>query len=216
MSYAAREIDASDPASEGESVLDHFMRIFKITAELIEDAAQEQGIDLSGVDSENWRRQDVEHLLSRLSLVYFRNIEIWIERNQPMLAKHLGHEGERPSLHLVTDEQYASTQLARPLEIVSRLASLIHIKIVRALWRPNVIGDAQVDTYDAYGSAKCALVAMDESIEAWIAIVHALVPNQGCSEFVATLERMRLILEQTMPEARNFVRPGFDEPSCFC
>jgi hypothetical protein len=63
---------------------------------------------------------------------------------------------------------------------------------------------------DAYGSAKAALVAMDDVMEAWLELGQHTGSVSGVREAVELLERARAALEATLPRARAFVRPGFD------
>jgi hypothetical protein len=65
---------------------------------------------------------------------------------------------------------------------------------------------------DSDGSAKIALIAMDRSLAAW-AVVKDLLPQheQAAGEFLRILDQLRRNFEGHFPNARNFVRPGFDE-----
>jgi hypothetical protein len=65
---------------------------------------------------------------------------------------------------------------------------------------------------DADGSAKIALIAIDRSIGAW-AILHREFPDREDEtlKILAELQRLRNFLECEFPEARAFIRPGFDE-----
>ena len=64
---------------------------------------------------------------------------------------------------------------------------------------------------DSNGSAKIALVAIDRSIAAW-GVLYAQLPDLEDSilDILSHLERLRKALERAKPQARQFVRPGFD------
>ena len=67
---------------------------------------------------------------------------------------------------------------------------------------------------DAYGSAKAALVAMDDVMAAWLALGEHTASVSAVHEAVELLGRARAAVESAFPRAREFVRPGFDtEPA---
>ena len=63
---------------------------------------------------------------------------------------------------------------------------------------------------DAYGTAKAALVAMDELMDAWLALGSGATAVTEIAEAIDLLGRSRAALEAALPRAREFVRPGFD------
>ena len=65
---------------------------------------------------------------------------------------------------------------------------------------------------DSDGSAKVALIGIDRSIAAW-RLVQLSLPDRVDSivPLILQLERLRKRVENSFPEARGFVRPGFDE-----
>jgi hypothetical protein len=56
------------------------------------------------------------------------------------------------------------------------------------------------------------LIAIDRSIAAW-GRLNSLLPEKagGIMPILAHLEALRRRTEQTFPNARDFIRPGFDE-----
>jgi hypothetical protein len=64
---------------------------------------------------------------------------------------------------------------------------------------------------DSDGSAKIALMAMDRSISAWAGLRETL-GDEGILDLLVQLTRLRRETEALFPNARRFVRPGFDEP----
>ena len=62
------------------------------------------------------------------------------------------------------------------------------------------------------GSVKAGLIAMDRSLIAWRNLQH-LLPEKAASikPIIARLEKLRRRTEQAFPQARDFIRPGFDE-----
>jgi hypothetical protein len=65
---------------------------------------------------------------------------------------------------------------------------------------------------DSDGSAKIALIAIDRSIAAWAVIQHYMADSgQEVIDIIGLLDGLRRAVEETFPNARSFIRPGFDE-----
>ena len=66
--------------------------------------------------------------------------------------------------------------------------------------------------YDMNGSAKIALMTMDRSLASWQILQKNLPAFQsGIDYFMQLLIDLREDTERQFPEARKFIRPGFDE-----
>ena len=64
---------------------------------------------------------------------------------------------------------------------------------------------------DSDGSAKIALIAIDRSMSAWAVIsYHNNVYAERVFEIISFLDRLRQAVEETFPNARSFIRPGFE------
>jgi hypothetical protein len=59
-----------------------------------------------------------------------------------------------------------------------------------------------------------ALIGIDRSIAAW-RMMQLSLPRRGESivPLMLQLERLRQRLEKSFPQARDFIRPGFDQKS---
>jgi len=100
---------------------------------------------------------------------------------------------------------------AEPRDVISWFHSIIAAKVNRALTRwPDADLDEEVD-HD--GSAKVALLGIDESRAAWLALINrGSVGRNEAEAFIADLVWLGEELERVRPNARAFVRPAFDEP----
>jgi hypothetical protein len=101
------------------------------------------------------------------------------------------------------------------LEVIRWFQYFIHVKFIRAL--QGKIDDAEFDDDDDYpkdhdGSAKIALIACEKSLAAWLVLREHLVQDQDAIlPILAQLQRIIRLGDVEFTEARNFVRPGFDE-----
>lgn len=97
-----------------------------------------------------------------------------------------------------------------PFEVVSWFHILIAAKTYRSLVSAHGAAEAPELHFDALGSAKLVLVAIDRSLGAWQAIAAADA-DARVSGLIELLEALRTGVEIRFPEARAFVRPGLDE-----
>ena len=64
---------------------------------------------------------------------------------------------------------------------------------------------------DSDGSAKVALIGIDRSMAAWRMMQLSLPDRvESIVPLILQLERLRLRVEKSFPQARDFIRPGFD------
>ena len=100
------------------------------------------------------------------------------------------------------------------VEVVRWYQHLIYVKLMRAI-RGEL--DERLEILDEFpkdsdGSAKVALIALDRSIAAW-GEIRNLFPhrNNDILDILVHLEQLRRNAEKAFPEARAFIRPGFDK-----
>jgi hypothetical protein len=102
------------------------------------------------------------------------------------------------------------------VEIIHWYQHFIYIKLMRSVH--GTLGNTEdlLEDYpkDSDGSAKVALIAIDRSMAAWTHM-HNYFPNLQAQilAILAQLDGLRKRVETIFPEARNFIRPGFDEIS---
>jgi hypothetical protein len=71
--------------------------------------------------------------------------------------------------------------------------------------------DQRIDSENSERSAKVALIGIDRSIAAWRLMQLSLPERAGSIVLlILQLERLRQRLEKSFPDARSFIRPGFD------
>jgi hypothetical protein len=91
----------------------------------------------------------------------------------------------------------------------------IWIKLARALTSDATaaaFGEPTGDPLqtDANGSAKVALLGIEASAAAWRAMAAANAAESAAARALADLERLATRVERRFPDARRFIRPGFD------
>jgi hypothetical protein len=98
-------------------------------------------------------------------------------------------------------------------EVIQWYQYQIAVKTMRALSARNEDDSEDNDLpKDSDGSAKVALIGIDRSIAAWRLIQLSLSDRaESIVPLILQLETLRTNLEESFPQARDFMRPGFDE-----
>jgi len=149
-----------------------------------------------------------------LAKAYSANAQEWLEEHQEALRAR-GNE-LTAQLHLGMDVMERGVQLADSLEVIQWYLFFIQAKLQRAIrsYNEDDLFDADPIQNDANGSAKVALVAIENSIAAWD-VVRDRFPELTNSilDLLLPLARLRAGIDQQFADARSFIRPGFDEKS---
>jgi hypothetical protein len=98
------------------------------------------------------------------------------------------------------------------VEVLQHFGIYIGAKVHRAL-----IGRKDCEEFgmqsDALGSAKAALLALERLADAWLQLAeHGVISVLEAAPVLSELQAVIADLERLFPRARDFVRPGFDEP----
>jgi len=97
-------------------------------------------------------------------------------------------------------------------EVMSWYQTFIYAKLKRALSGYYEMEDFEDADYDMNGSAKVALIGIDRSIDAATTLLrHLKEHREKIKTFRDQLEKIRTMAEELFPDARSFIRPGFDE-----
>lgn len=204
---------------------------FSLAMEMVRDFAEKEGIDLEAameseeveaamVRSEKRSDDANAHQCSKMAVDYYRLVNNWLEeargewegiREDLTSAFRLKLPGRDPENELV--------KLNDIMDVIRWYQYFISVKIHRALSGRAEDREEWPDdetTGDADGSAKIALIAIDRSIGAWAAL-NTEFPEQEDEtlEILVLLDRLRKALESEFPDARAFIRPGFDEDLIF-
>ena len=112
---------------------------------------------------------------------------------------------------LTATESTSPATAGDPRNVIAWFHTMIPAKINRALTKwPDADGEEELDND---GSAKVALLGIDECHAAWLALVErGSVCRSEAEAFIADLVWLGEALERARPNARAFVRPAFDEP----
>ena len=201
--YATEQEDNDSPENRdvrNELFWRKLSAIFQETREMIVDWAQNAGVDFNAFAEDDEarckrKRQLIDnHPLTKAGKKYANAASDWFREFDQAIE--------------VNDVEDAR-------EVIQWYQYQIAVKTMRALsGRKEELEEPEIADFprDSDGSAKVALIGIDRSIAAWRMMqlsspdrVESIVP------LILQLERLRQRLEKSFPQARDFVRPGFDE-----
>ena len=192
------------------------------TLTMLREMAEEQGIDLDSLDIEEdekfQRRFDektVVHILSHISKAYITLVDDWFDLNAYLFEHNEDQIHTNSGLYEIQSPPPEDTvTLIDSIEVIRWYQHQIYVKLKRAL---HSVQDEHFEILnnfpkDSDGSTKVALIGMDRSISAWGKILKYFSDQKkNIIGIITHLERLRKRTENEFPDARAFVRPGFDE-----
>jgi hypothetical protein len=195
---------------------------FRVALELLHEMAEEQGIDLSEIPESDDESEDIElqhekareHELAQAAQAYWKMVDSWFDAAAPLFDAQTDLFDLEPMPELeVGDPIEEAARLQEAIEVIRWYQHFLYPKLMRALEgefgdRPEILDGLPTDSD---GSAKIALIAMDCSIAAWGEMLrHFPSQEDEILDLLMHLERLRRKTESFFPDARAFVRPGFD------
>jgi hypothetical protein len=206
--------------------------IFQEAHEMILELAEEAGMDREEfeaeavtVDREQHREDAKHHELSLSARRYAELVQHWFI-DEFAVEGHVHDDTTGKSKNTEDD-----IEVSDAIEVIRWYQFFIAAKVYRALMgRDDKIveddlaesaslandevdeGEFNAIANDSNGSAKIALIAIDRSSSAWRMMLSS-VPEKADSvkPMLLELERLRRATELIFPQARDFIRPGFDE-----
>ncbi len=190
--------------------------------ELLHEMAEEAGIDLDTPASpedkariDKLLRDTKAHPLVTTATDYTMAVHKWFQAAKGSFENKAEELDTKVRLDLPnTDPEAESMDLQDATEVVQWYHTLISAKTRRAVQQAltdRLLSDERVPG-ESNGSAKVALVCIDRSMAAWMRIREHLPDQQDTIlDLLVALERLRRETERVFPNARSFVRPGFDD-----
>ena len=228
LSYAMErtEDDGDSEARDlsNQKFWDKLHRQFQATIEMVRADAKARGIDLDEpslradviAQERAERRRAAKNLpLARAAINYANAAGEWFKHAAPVFkAKAL--EFETLARLETGNPEGEAAEIAEFVDVIRWYQHFIYVKLSRAIEsRANeeLETDEEMKKFpkDSDGTAKIALIAMDRSIAAWSGLRAALGGIDDILDLLAQLAAIRRETEKLFPQARAFVRPGFDE-----
>lgn len=214
--YATEQEENVSPESHDIPNGDFWRKLDTILAEtppMIAGWAKEAGLDLNEsaeqpeTRTQRKRRLVDQHPLVRAGKKYATAASDWF--------RELDHTNKLTAPPATELDQENAAQLHDAREVIHWYLYQIAVKTMRALSSRNDEiddSDAADSAKDSDGSAKVALLGIHRSISAW-RLMQLSSPDHAESiiPLILQLERLRITLQESFPQAPHFIRPGFDE-----
>jgi hypothetical protein len=214
--YATEQEENVSPESHDIPNGDFWRKLHTIldeTREMILSWAKQAGVDLNEsatqpeTRSQRKRQLVDQHPLARAGKKYATAASDWF--------RELDHPNELTAPAATELDQENAARLHDAREVIHWYQYQIAVKTMRALSsRNDEIDDSEPadSAKDSDGSAKVALIGIDRSIAAW-RLMQLSLPDHAESIvlLILTLERLRITLQKSFPQAPHFIRPGFDD-----
>ena len=201
-SYAFSE---NEPENDGPELFEYLSNVFKTTMLMLEEMMTEMGIDPKEVEKiETPERSDPKkHPLYKKVHDLSFGMHDWLQENKPG-----EFSGETEN---ISPDEIKNKRFHESVEVIYWYNFFISAKISRALSGIEY-GDGDEIQNDSNGSAKIALVSIDRLIGAWTVVMENMKDHEDTVlKFLIGLADVRKHTEATFPNARGFVRPGFDQ-----
>lgn len=224
MNFEMCEKEFNSPQSKDVSnkvFWDKLGEIFKVTLEMVKEEAEKMGIDLTAIDYEEAEKHEKQvgefsenQPYSKTAFEYIDMAKNWFDSNEASLKERtqelLTHfEAEIPGTKPV-DEAF---RIKDCLEVICWYQHQIYIKLCRAASgiMQGELGKIEYCQEDADGSAKVAVIGIERSISAWGGLLnHFPQQEKEILNILVKLKALLKLVEKSFPNARAFVRPGFD------
>ncbi len=223
MNYELSEDHFDTPESkdiENQKFWDKLHEVFSVTLQMVKEHAEEMGIDLDDIDHEEIERERRQidakaqsHPCSKAAKEYAARVKNWLETSQGLLEEK--QHQLQSSLEMALpgcDSLGEARNISDAIEVIQWYQHFIYVKLTRALHGLFRRDEDDIEMYDANGSAKVALEAIDRSISAWGRLLEHFPEHEGkLLSILVDLQRLGTTTENTFPDARAFIRPGLDE-----
>jgi len=185
---------------------------------MMRNAAKERGIEFDpkeleaiGRQADRRRRRAEKHPLARAASNYGSMTDRWFKDEKALLFEKEEEVRTKARLGVASVREEVAS-LTDVVEIIRWYQHQIYVKLMRGLNHdPGRDTNAADVPNDSDGSVKIALIGIDRSIAAWARMKdHFPEKTDDILNFLLHLDRLRRAAEEEFPNARKFVRPGFD------
>ncbi|MBW2644730.1 MAG: hypothetical protein JRE23_00875 [Deltaproteobacteria bacterium] len=225
MNFALADEQFPDQEShdiDNEAFWHKLSEIFRVTLDLVKETAEQAGIDLDAINTEETAEKERlngeivrSHECCRMAKAYAKMVDNCFDS----LEGAPGHKENDLTFKarveiLNADPLQETDNCENAVEVIRWYQHQIYVKLMRAIRGILEEKDEPPDEFakDSDGSAKVALIGIDRSIAAWGEIRTCFFAYESeILDILVHLERLRRNVEKVFPDARAFIRPGFDK-----
>lgn len=197
---------------EKKNLWSRLKNVFKSTCEILREVAEERGMKVEDIyASEQINKQflgDGIGYIKREGKLY-KQIEAC---DILKICKVYEYWGERTLDRFTEYMEKEDYEHAEDIEVVTWYLDLIQAKMRRALYSYALREKEEISESENYdGLSKVALISIDCSVISWKRI-QSFYPEYAreITHLLIMLEQLQTDIERQFPDARKFLRPGFD------
>jgi predicted hydrocarbon binding protein len=224
MTYALSNDEIDNPQTQditNKAFWGKLHEIFQVTFEMLKESADEMGIDLNAIDDKEIQIQEkkVHEIVenqpyTKAAFSYAKMVDDWFKSNNNLIETKADElvslaQAQIPGIRPDKD----TLKIQDCLEVARWYQHQIYVKLCRAS-SGMLRGELEHIEYapeDANGSAKVAIIGIERSIAAWGEMLNYFPQQEGpVLDILVKLKRLLKQLETAFPDARVFIRPGFD------
>ena len=218
LNYQMGEEEFADPETRdinNEAFWNKMSEVMRTTMEMLYEMAESMDIDIDSLEIDIDREKENEelsenHETCRMAREYSDKVADWLEGAGDIISE-TGY-----GLTVADMNTPENGSVSDAMEVIQWYQHQIFVKLMRAVsgLMDEPLTDDKGNQYasDSDGSAKVALIGIDRSIAAW-GSMNRMFPGIGSNEIkeiLIYLGSLRKAVENTFPNARSFIRPGFD------
>lgn len=211
-------LDRDDP-DYNEKFWEGIRDLIKVSGELLNEKAEEMGIDLDELTAGTEQEQNLQDLQNQNDPL-ITEIRGFIDESDKWLDHHLP-ELEQHRETVVSLDEYDSSldadqrRIGDLVDVIHWYTPMIYAKTERALFGKQDILQLQEEDpvqNDYNGSAKIAILGIDRLIGAWTGLlIHFRSYEDDLLSLIIRLDRIKKEVLSNFPDAPKFKRPGFDD-----
>lgn len=190
--------DLKEKDINNEEFWQRFSKIWLDMMNKIEADLEKMGFDLSQLDDVEVPELNTDdQFLVQIAHKYGTLVTDWFEKPY--------YTSEKAAQNFELNK----SEIKQLIDIIFWYQHFIEVKIRRAFLGIGSHDDTVC--YDLNGSAKVALIAIDRSLGAWGHLLKYFPEKEKTIlELIYNLQKILSVTEKTFPNARKFIRPGFD------
>lgn len=189
-----------------EDTFKYVSNVLKATMLMIEEDANNMGIDLSKIEDNDFKEEPepFQDKLSKFANETALEINKWFEETDEKTGIK--------NYDAIKHKKNLSPEYYDAFEVILWYHLFFSVKLERAIHSASDDDFEEFARNDSNGSAKITLIALDRSVAAWSIIMDARPEfEEKILEFLIRLSKIRKVTEERFPEARSYIRPGLDE-----
>ena len=195
---------------------------FKLTLDLLKELALKNKINIDSLDyvsgKHDINRKPGEisgNPIMNLAKTYIEMVDRWFKTEENLFREKESELQLKSDLNIPDyNPEEETARVEEAVKIIHWYQHQIYIKITRAMQSKALEENQNCNQIqnDSNGSAKVALIGIDHSILAWSQLRETLFDQEDkIFNICIYLDRLRKNIEHEFPDARAFIRPGFDE-----